>query len=170
MKHLFDTGEITDVIGSRVRLVQEDRLWGLGAGRSEEPTEIGNSLRIKGQIVSKQDLYVDFDVQGTIEAPEHKVTIGPNGKVHATVKAREVVVLGSILGNVDAFDRLEIRNDAKLVGDVRTARVIIEDGAYFKGSIDIAKPESAGAITNRQPSATSTPTHFPAPAGNPKHR
>ena len=82
-------------------------------------------------------------MEGTIELMEHKLTIGPNGKVQAAIKAREVVALGTIQGNVEANDRLEIRKDAKLVGDIRTARIIIEDGAYFKGSIDIVKPEPA---------------------------
>lgn len=106
---------------------------------------IGKAVKIVGQIFSREDLYVDGDVEGTIELLEHKLTVGPNGKVQAAIKAREVVALGTIQGNVEANDRLEIRKDAKLVGDIRTARIIIEDGAYFKGSIDIVKPEPAKA-------------------------
>ncbi len=104
---------------------------------------IGKAVKIVGQIFSKEDLYVDGDLEGTVEALEHKLTIGPNGTVHAGVKAREVVALGTIQGNVEATEKIEIRKDAKLVGDTRTARIIIEDGAYFKGSIDIVKPEPA---------------------------
>jgi cytoskeletal protein CcmA (bactofilin family) len=104
---------------------------------------IGKAVKINGQIHSKEDLYVDGDLEGTVEAPEHKLTIGPNGTVHAAVKAREVIALGTIQGNVEATEKIEIRKDAKLVGDIRTARIIIEDGAYFKGSIDIVKPEPA---------------------------
>ena len=104
---------------------------------------IGKAVKVVGQIYSKEDLYVDGDLEGTVEAMEHKVTIGPNGTAHASVKAREVVALGSIQGNVEATDKIEIRKDARLVGDIRTARIIIEDGAYFKGSIDIVKPEPA---------------------------
>ncbi len=100
---------------------------------------IGKAVKIVGQIYSKEELFVDGDLEGTLEALEHRLTIGPNGTVHATVKAREVVVLGSIQGNVEAADKIEIRKDAKLVGDIRTARIVIEDGAYFKGSIDIVK-------------------------------
>ena len=106
---------------------------------------VGKAVKIVGQIHTKEDLYVDGDVEGTVEATEHKLTIGPNGLVKATVRAREVVVLGSITGNVEATDKLEIRKDAKLVGDIKTARIIIEDGAYFKGSIDIVKPEPVKA-------------------------
>ncbi|MCU1273541.1 MAG: hypothetical protein JWO48_972 [Bryobacterales bacterium] len=112
---------------------------------------IGKAVKINGQIYSKEDLYVDGDVEGTIELQEHRLTIGPNGKVHSSVKAREVVVLGNIQGNVDASDKLEIRKDARLVGDIKTARIIIEDGAYFKGSIDIVKPEPAKSGTSTQP-------------------
>ncbi len=126
---------------------------------------IGKAVKIVGQIFSREDLFVDGDVEGTIELLEHKLTVGPNGKVQATVKAREVVALGTIQGNVEAHDRLEIRKDAKLVGDIRTARIVIEDGAYFKGSIDIVKPEPA-----RQPQgkaqAAAAPS-APAPAAAP---
>jgi cytoskeletal protein CcmA (bactofilin family) len=104
---------------------------------------IGKAVRVVGQIYSKEDLFVDGDLEGTVEALEHKLTIGPNGTVHATVKAREVVALGTIQGNVEAAEKIEIRKDAKLVGDIKTARIIIEDGAYFKGSIDIVKAEPA---------------------------
>jgi cytoskeletal protein CcmA (bactofilin family) len=113
---------------------------------------IGKAVRVVGQIYSKEDLFVDGDLEGTVEALEHKLTIGPNGTVHATVKAREVVALGTIQGNVEATEKIEIRKDAKLVGDIKTARIIIEDGAYFKGSIDIVKAEPARpALRPQQP-------------------
>jgi len=86
--------------------------------------------------------------------------------VHATITAREVVVLGTIQGNVEAVDKIEIRKDAKLVGDIRTARIIIEDGAYFKGSIDIVKADALKSASRPQPpspAVASTPT--PAGAG-----
>ena len=142
------------------------------AGRFEpEPrggiATVGKSVKVVGQIFSKEDLYVDGDVEGTVEAMEHKLTIGPNGTVHAGVKAREVVALGTIQGNVEATERIEIRKDAKLVGDIRTARIIIEDGAYFKGSIDIVKPEpgkvsAKPAVVAAAPAAAS---HQPVAAG-----
>ncbi|HWB85632.1 MAG TPA: polymer-forming cytoskeletal protein [Bryobacteraceae bacterium] len=120
---------------------------------------IGKAVKIVGQIYSKEDLYVDGDLEGTVEALEHKLTIGPNGTVHAGVKAREVVVLGSIQGNVDAADKIEIRKDAKLVGDIHTARIIIEDGAYFKGSIDIVKPEPAKTAPRAQQVTPAAPVN-----------
>lgn len=133
---------------------------------------IGKAVKIIGQIFSKEDLYVDGDLEGTVEALEHKLTIGPNGTVHAGVKAREVVALGTIQGNVEATERIEIRKDAKLVGDIRTARIIIEDGAYFKGSIDIVKPEP-GKAAPKPVAATPAPAvaaHAPAVAGAPDNR
>jgi len=106
---------------------------------------IGKAVKVAGNIYSREDLYVDGDLEGTVEALEHKLTIGPNGTVKATIKAREVVVLGGIHGNVEGAQKIEIRKDAKLTGDIRTARIIIEDGAYFKGSIDIVKPDPKAA-------------------------
>ena len=127
---------------------------------------IGKAVKINGQIYSREDLYVDGDVEGTIELMDHKLTIGPNGKVHAGVKAREVVALGAIQGNVEASERIEIRKDAKLVGDIKTARIVIEDGAYFKGSIDIVKsePKVAASQPRPQPAAASAPVPVAAAA------
>jgi cytoskeletal protein CcmA (bactofilin family) len=104
---------------------------------------LGKSVIVKGQIFSREDLTIDGEVEGTVELQEHRLTIGPNGKVRASVKARELVVLGTIHGNVETTDKIDIRKDAKLVGDIKTARVVIEDGAYFKGNIDIVRPEAA---------------------------
>lgn len=101
---------------------------------------IGKTVVIKGQLYSREDLYVDGEVEGTIEMQEHRLTVGPHGRVNAGVKAREIVVLGTIHGNVEVGDKIEIRKEAKLIGDIKTARIVIEDGAYFKGSIDITRP------------------------------
>src|SRR6185312_14660988 len=116
-------------------------------------------------------LNVDGDVEGTIESAESKVTIGATGRVQASVKAREVVILGQVQGNVEATDKVDIRREAKLVGDITTARISIEDGALFKGSIDIRKPEpKSTAASTPQPSiassssSTSTPASAPAAA------
>lgn len=102
---------------------------------------IGKSVVIKGNILSREDLMVDGELEGSIEAHEHRVTIGPNGRVVAGIKAREIVVQGSIRGNVEAVDRIDIRRDGKLMGDIKTARIVVEDGAFFKGSVDIVRPE-----------------------------
>jgi cytoskeletal protein CcmA (bactofilin family) len=120
------------------------------------PAVIGKSVMIKGQIFSREDLTIDGEIDGSVELQEHRLTVGPHGKLQAGVKAREVVVLGTIHGNVEASDKIDIRKDAKLVGDIKTARIVIEDGAYFKGSIDIARPEiSKPAAPPAQPKAAS---------------
>jgi cytoskeletal protein CcmA (bactofilin family) len=111
---------------------------------------------------------VDGTVEGTVEVAENKLTIGPHGTIQAAIKAREVLVLGTIQGNVEAIERLEIRKDAKLLGDIRTARIVIEDGAYFKGSIDIIKPEPVKAAAKPAPAAApepvkASPAAAPAP-------
>jgi len=122
--------------------------------RGVRSATIGKAVKIVGQIHSKEDLYVDGDVDGSIEALEHKITVGPNGTLNAMIKAREVAILGTIRGNVEASDRVEIRKDAKLAGDIQTARITIEDGAYFKGSVDIVKPEPAVRKAHATPTQT----------------
>jgi cytoskeletal protein CcmA (bactofilin family) len=133
---------------------------------------LGKSVIVKGQIFSREDLTIDGEVEGTVELQEHRLTVGPNGKVIASIKAREVVVLGTIHGNVETTDKIDIRKDAKLLGDIKTARVVIEDGAYFKGNIDIVRAEVPKPQPAPKPqpvaSATSTPiagTHSVAAAG-----
>jgi len=103
---------------------------------------IGKTTRVRGEIYSEEELYLDGEVEGSLEV-RHLLTIGPNGKVKATVKAKELVVRGSIHGDVEASDRISIMNGASIVGDVKTAGIVIEDGAYFKGGIDILRPEAA---------------------------
>ena len=102
---------------------------------------IGPGMMIKGEVQSREDLYIDGEVDGALELKEHCLTVGPNGKTHSTIRAREVTVLGSVQGNVEARDKIAIRKNGKLVGDIKTAGIIIDDGAYFKGSIDIVKTD-----------------------------
>lgn len=127
---------------------------------------IGKSVILKGQVYSREDLYVDGEVDGTVELQEHRLTIGPNGKVHAGIKAREVVIIGTVHGNIEATDKIDIRKDAKLVGDIRTVRIVIEDGAYFKGSIDISKPEISKAVPAQRAAAAPATAASP-PAATP---
>ncbi len=122
---------------------------------------LGKSVMVKGQIFSREDLTIDGEVEGTVELQEHRLTVGPNGKVQAGIKAREIVVLGAVHGNVEATDKIEIRKDAKLVGDIKTARIVIEDGAYFKGSIDITKNDVA---KSQPPKQQPRPAQEQAPA------
>jgi cytoskeletal protein CcmA (bactofilin family) len=108
---------------------------------SRGATPIGKAVKIVGQIFTKEDLDIDGDVEGTIDSPDNKITVGPTGRVQAGIRARDVIILGQVQGNVEASNKVEIRKSAKLVGDIVTSRISIEDGAVFKGSIDIRKPE-----------------------------
>lgn len=102
---------------------------------------IGKGMRVRGEIHCDEELYLDGEVEGTLEVRQ-RLTIGPSGKVKANVKAKELVVSGSIQGDVDAADRIAIMKGASIIGDVKTAGIVIEDGAYFKGGIDILRPEN----------------------------
>jgi len=102
---------------------------------------IGKGLFIKGEITGSESLFIDGKVEGNINLPGSRVTVGRNGQVAANINAREIVVLGKVRGNVTASDRVDIRAEGSLSGDVTVARISIEDGAYFKGGIDIRKPE-----------------------------
>jgi cytoskeletal protein CcmA (bactofilin family) len=141
---------------------------------------IGKNLIVKGNVSGGEDLYVDGELEGSVELKDNNITVGPNGRVNANLHARDIVVLGRLKGNVRAVERLEIRKTGSLIGDIVTARVVIEDGAYFKGSIDIQKgaaasppapappPAAAPAVQTAAASAGSTSGSMPAsPAAGP---
>ena len=117
-------------------------------GKREEPAPaavpqtaaIGSSMYIKGDISTNEELLVDGEVEGSVES-HSLLTVGPNGKVRANIKAREVIIFGRVHGNVDVTEKLAIREQGSLVGDIKTAGISIDDGAYFKGSIDIIRPD-----------------------------
>jgi cytoskeletal protein CcmA (bactofilin family) len=113
---------------------------------------IGASMIIIGEIYSREELLVDGEVDGKLEL-QHRLTVGPNGKVRATIKAREVVVYGNVQGDVEVSDKITIKKNGSLVGDIRTAGIIIDDGAYFKGSIDIVK--SPPIVATKEPQQVS---------------
>lgn len=106
---------------------------------SNDVAHIGKSVVVKGELSGSEDLYLDGEVEGSIDLHEHNLTIGPHGRVRANVKARDVVVHGKVDGNVTGTDRVELKRSAVLVGDINTQRIVIEDGAFFKGAIDIKK-------------------------------
>jgi len=110
-----------------------------------EQATIGKGLFVKGEITGSESLFIDGKVEGSINLPGNRVTVGRNGQVAANISAREIVVLGKIRGNVSATDRVDIRAEGSLSGDVSAARISIEDGAFFKGGIDIRKPDAKAA-------------------------
>lgn len=129
---------------------------------------LGKSVILKGQIYGREDVTIDGEVEGTVELQEHRLTVGPSGKVVATIKAREIVVLGTVQGNIETREKIEIRKDAKVIGDIRTARIVIEDGAFFKGSIDIIRAEAPkpAAVPPKPQSVASAATPSPAAAAS----
>ena len=126
---------------------------------TSEQATIGKSLVIKGEVTGSESLYIDGRVEGSINLPGNRVTVGRNGVVAANVTAREIVVQGKVRGNMTASDRVDIRNEGSLTGDVVAQRISIEDGAYFKGGIDIRKPGKEGkdapqAVENKSTTQT----------------
>jgi cytoskeletal protein CcmA (bactofilin family) len=111
---------------------------------------IGPSMHIKGEIRLREELLVDGDVEGHLES-ESLLTVGPNGKVRANIKAREVVIFGSVRGDVEVTEKIAIREQGSLIGNIKSAGISIDDGAYFKGSIDILRPDPKGASKPSQP-------------------
>jgi cytoskeletal protein CcmA (bactofilin family) len=114
------------------------------ANTANEPATIGRAVTIKGEIFSDEDLYIEGALEGKIELSAHKLTVGANGSVKTgEIKAGAVVILGTVQGDVDAQEKVEIRKNATLTGNIKAARIVIEDGAYFKGGVDIVRPPAA---------------------------
>jgi cytoskeletal protein CcmA (bactofilin family) len=104
-----------------------------------EMTFIGKSIVIKGELWCSEDLYIDGQVEGTIDPKGHRLTVGPTGRVKANVTACAVVVQGKLEGNIQASDRVDLKQSAVVMGDIATQRISIDEGAYFKGSVNIQK-------------------------------
>ena len=111
------------------------------ATESSRATIFGQSMKIVGDVSSDEEMVVDGDLEGTLVL-RNRLTIGPTGKVKANIKAQDVVVFGSVRGNIEAEQRISMKNGASVVGDVKTAGIVIEDGAYFKGGIDISRTDT----------------------------
>jgi cytoskeletal protein CcmA (bactofilin family) len=125
---------------------------------------IGKSVQIKGELTGSEDLYLDGSIEGTVDLRDHSLIIGPNGKIKAGISARDLVVHGRVEGNVTATGRVELRKSCTLIGDVSTQRIVIEDGAFFKGAIDI-KEKSQPAET-RKPLAVAASAGMSAGSGS----
>jgi cytoskeletal protein CcmA (bactofilin family) len=113
---------------------------------------VGTGLRIKGELSGNEDLLIDGTVEGPIRLADHRLTVGLSGKLTSDVVAREIIVHGSVKGNLRASERIEILKNGSVVGDLTTARILIEDGASFKGSIEIDR-EAAVTSPNKTPQA-----------------
>src|SRR5580698_10294404 len=127
---------------------------------SGNTARLGGSLHVKGEITGNEDLLIDGTVEGLVQLEDRKLTVGASAKVTADVIAREVIVYGNVKGNLRARDRIEIKKDGSVIGDLTTARIMIEDGAYFKGSIEIDKTgdaDSDSKSNSRSASRNSSP-------------
>lgn len=125
---------------------------------------IGKSVVIKGELNGSEDLTIEGHVEGTIQLREHVLTIGPNGRIEAQVFAKSVIVLGEVTGNVTASDKVDIRDNGSVDGDIVSPRVAIAEGAHFRGSVDMQRKGGAPAQT---PGAKPAPPQAAAAAPQP---
>jgi len=111
---------------------------------------IGKSIIIKGEIAATDPLYIYGCIEGLITAPAHRVTVGKEGQVNADITAREVVIMGEVCGNLNSGERVEIRGDGSLTGNLATHRICIEEGATLRGKIDVHKPAEKPKVEKRK--------------------
>ena len=136
-----------------------------------EQATIGKTLVIKGEISGSESLYIDGRVEGSITLADNRVTIGRSGQVHANITAKELVIMGKVQGNVQCSDRLDIRSEGSLTGDVVTYRICIEEGAVLKGGVEVRtqekKDQKQQAKAPEMPKAVAeVPKTMAAAAGN----
>jgi cytoskeletal protein CcmA (bactofilin family) len=130
------------------------------------PTEqatIGRSLVIKGEVTGSESLFIDGRIEGTVNFADHRVTVGRNGNVAASINAKEVVIMGKVNGNVTCTDRVDIRAEGSLTGDVTTHRISVEDGAVLTGSVQV---RAADQKQDKNNSHSEQPKAAAAAAGN----
>ncbi|MGA3092407.1 MAG: polymer-forming cytoskeletal protein [Terriglobales bacterium] len=130
-----------------------------------DQANIGRSLVIKGEVTGAESLFIDGRIEGTINFPDNRVTIGRNGVVAANIVANEVVIMGKVQGNVECADRLDIRSEGLLSGDVITHRISVEEGAILKGGVEVRTPEKKEQKTQGQ-QKQEAPKAMAASAGN----
>lgn len=147
---------------------RSDAMRPTGATTDAAMSWLGSSLHVKGEIAGNEDLHIDGTVEGLVQLGERKLTVGTTAKLTADIIAGEVVVYGNVKGNVRAKGRTEIRKDGSVNGDLTTAQIMIEDGAYFKGSIEIDRSAEKEADKNVSSLTASTPTTSTAAGAGPK--
>lgn len=127
--------------------------------RRDVAAHIGKSVVVKGELSGSEDLYLDGEVEGTIGLRQHSLIVGPNARIRANISARELVVHGRVEGNISGAERVELKKSCVLSGDISTQRIVIEDGAFFKGSIDLQRDGKVearkAAVAISQPSSSS---------------
>jgi len=126
----------------------------------EKLVNIGQSIQIKGELTGNEDLTIEGKVDGKISLKDHNLTIGANGRINAEIHAKTVLVIGEVIGNVTADDKVEVAATGSMRGDILAPRVVLADGARFKGSIDMDRKTGAPA-----PATTPTPKQTAVPVG-----
>jgi cytoskeletal protein CcmA (bactofilin family) len=106
-----------------------------------EQATIGRSVVIKGEVSGNESLYIDGRIEGSLTFKDHRVTVGRNGVVSANISAREVVIMGKVTGNIECSDRVDIRSEGSLTGDIQSRRISVEDGALLRGSVQLIPAE-----------------------------
>jgi len=130
---------------------------------AEQATNIGKSIFLKGQLVGHEDLIIEGRVEGKIELEDHNLVVGPHGKINAQINAKNVIVMGKVVGNIYATKMVEIKSPGSVVGDINSSRISVEDGARFKGSVDI---QGRVDITEQLNSSKAGPAPIPSqPSG-----
>jgi cytoskeletal protein CcmA (bactofilin family) len=130
-----------------------------------DQANIGRSLVIKGEVTGAESIFIDGRVEGTINFPGNRVTIGRNGNVAANINSKELVIMGKVQGNVECADRLDIRSEGQLMGDVVTHRISVEEGAILKGGVEVRHTETNDQKTQAQ-NKLEAPKALAAVAGN----
>jgi cytoskeletal protein CcmA (bactofilin family) len=132
-----------------------------------DQANIGRSVVIKGELTGAESLFIDGRVEGSINFPDNRVTVGRNGNVAANITAKEVVIMGKVQGNVECADRLDIRSEGLLSGDVITHRISVEEGAILKGGVEVRNPEKKDQKNqNQNQNKQEAPKALAATAGN----
>lgn len=134
------------------------------AGPAVEHATIGASIVIKGEVTGNEALFVEGNVEGTINIPGHRVTVGRNSTVKADITAREVVIMGTVKGNIHCADLLDIRSESHLTGQIVTQRIRIDDGAVLRGSVEIERSEKGAAASGKSGPAEARKPEAPVPA------
>ena len=128
---------------------------------------IGKSVVIKGELNGSEDLTIEGHVEGKIELKDHVLTIGSNGRIRASVFAKSVIVLGEVVGNVTGTEKVDIRDNGSVDGDIVSPRVAIAEGAHFRGSVDMKRNPTQAAPAKSEPKVEAKPVAGAAPVANP---
>jgi len=156
---------LASLFGEGTTKSSEDLMRPTGAMVERATSRLGSNLHVKDEISGNEDLHIDGTLEGLVQIAERKLTVGATAKLTADITAREVIVYGSVKGNVRGKGKIEIKKDGSVNGDLTTAQIIIEDGAYFKGSIEFEKSAEKEADTNVFSGKASTPTSLTTGTG-----